>query len=113
MLPDMSDTLDEWAVPVKVKTVTRITSNFAPVDTVTQRTINAVVQVAQKNSLKSDQIDWSLRYLTVHTISMLENGEFVEYNGEDYKVIDNGDWSAYGFTEALVEQTKKPLLVVT
>lgn len=113
MLPDMSGTLEEWSLEYTIKTVTETTIDFEPDPVITGRTIDAVVQVAQKNKLNSGQIDWSLRYLLVHTMSELANGEFIEYQGEDYKIIDNGDYQLYGFTEAVAEQTKKDLLVVT
>ena len=113
MLPDISETLEEWAVPVTVKTVMRATVDFVETEYVETRSINAVVQPAQKDSLKSDQIDWSLRYLTIHTTSPLQNGELIEFGGEDYKIIDNGNWQAYGYTEALAEQTKRAVKAQT
>lgn len=113
MLPDMSDTLDEWKQPVVVKTVTQETIDFEPVDQVAVRTIQAVVQLAQKEKLNADQIDWSLRYLLVHTTGPLTVGEFVEYKGADYKIIEPGDWQDYGYTEAIAEETKRDLLVET
>lgn len=113
MIPDMSDALDEWSLPYLVKTVEERTIDFESFDFVTGRTINAVVQVAQKNKLNTDQIDWSLRYLQIHTANQLENGELIEFQGEDYKIIDNGDYQLYGFTEAVAEQTKKEVIKVT
>jgi hypothetical protein len=109
----MADTLDEWSQPVIVKTVTQATIDFEPVDQVAVRTIQAVVQPAQKEKLNADQIDWSLRYLLVHTTDPLAIGEFVEYNGDDYKIIEPGDWQDYGYTEAIAEETKRTPLVET
>lgn len=109
----MSDVIEEDAIPYTVKTVSRVPVDFVPVDVVTPRTIRAIVQPAQKDALRPDSIDWSLRYLLVHTTSQLDNGEYLEYQGEDFKVIDNGNYQDYGFTEAVCEQTKKALLVVT
>jgi len=113
MLPDMSDTLEEWELPYTLKTATETTADFVRAPVVTGRTIEAVVQVANKNKLNTGAIDWSLRYLQVHSSSEIANGEFLEFQGEDYKIIDNGDYQLYGFTEAVAEQTKQPLLVVT
>lgn len=113
MLPDMSDALEEWKLPYTVKTVTKQTVEFVESNIIVGRTIEAVVQVAQKDKLNSDQIDWSLRYLLVHSGSELQNGEYIEYQGEDYKIIDDGNYQLYGFTEAVAEQTKRTLLVVT
>lgn len=113
MLPDMSATLASWSRPYTVKTVTDITIDFEPENLVAVRTIQAVVQVAQKNKLNVESIDWSLRYLWVHTTDPLQNGEFIELDGQDYKIIDNGDFQMYGYTEAVAEQTKRALLLET
>ena len=113
MLPDMSDTLDEWALPYLIKTVTQRTADFDNDDTIAGRTVEAVVQVAQKSKLNAADIDWSLRYLQIHSPSELFDGEFIEYQGEDYKIIDDGNYQPYGFSEVIAEQTKQTLLVVT
>jgi len=107
MLPDVSIALAEWAIPVTVKTVTQMTIDFEPADIVTSRSITAVVQPAQKEKLNPDQIDWSLRYLLIHSTEQVSAGEFIEHDGEDYKIIEPGDWQAYGYTEAIAEQTKR------
>jgi len=45
---DVSDALTEWERPTVIKTVTETTEDFQPVATVTSRTQNCVVQVADK-----------------------------------------------------------------
>ena len=113
MLPDVSEALTDWLSDYSLKSVARTTTNFVEAVVVTVRTLPAVVQVAQKDKLNTDAIDWSKRYLLVHSPDAIENGEYLEYGGEDYKIIDNGDWQAYGYTEAVAEQTKQTLLVET
>ena len=113
MLPDMSDVFDGWLDDYTLKTVTKTTVDFVDANTVAGRTVPCMVQVAQKNKLNIAPIDWSKRYLTVHSPDPISNGEFLEFNGEDYKIVDNGDWQAYGYTEAVAEQTKRALLAVT
>lgn len=111
MLPDVSEALIEWEVPVKIKTVTRQTVDFEPADVVTASDAMAVVQVAQKERLNTDAIDWSLRYIQVHARFQIDAGQFIEWQGEDYKVIEDGDYMLYGFSDVVAEQTKRPLLV--
>ncbi len=113
MLPDMAETLEEWQAPYPLKTVTRQTVDFVEDDVVTSREIQAAIQPAQKARLTAADIDWSLRYLQIHSPDEIAMGEFLEFQGEDYKIIDNGDFQLYGFTDAVGEQTKRPLLVVT
>mgnify|MGYP001029574841 CR=1 FL=1 len=106
MLPDVSEAIEEWATPHRVKTVTKQTVDFVEQNVVTGRNVDMMVQVAQKEKLSADQIDWSRRYLLIHSLQEINNGELVEYGGEDYKIIDDGDWLAYGYVEAVAEQTK-------
>jgi len=47
---DVSDALTEWERPTVIKTVTETTEDFRPVETVTSRTQNCVIQVAEKKS---------------------------------------------------------------
>lgn len=113
MLPDMADVLTEWEIPVKLKTVTRQTVDFVDADVIVVSDILAVVQVAQKERLNTDAIDWSLRYLQVHCRQQLSAGQFIEFEGEDYKIIEDGNYQLYGFSDVVAEQTKRPLLAVT
>jgi len=110
MLPDVASALSSWTKPFLVKRVSKGTVDFIESDIVTTRTVNAVVQPAQKEKLSAMQIDWSLKYIQVHTDLALSVGEFIEVNGEDYKIIDGGDYQSFGYTEAIAEQTKKALI---
>lgn len=113
MLPDMSDVLIEWEIPVSLKTVTRQTVDFVDADVISVETILAVVQPAQKERLNTDAIDWSLRYMQIHSRRQLSAGQFVEVDGQDYKIIEDGNYQLYGFSDVVAEQTKRPLLVAT
>ena len=113
MLPDMAETLEEWQLPYTVKTVTQLTVDFVDADTVAGRTVQAVVQPAEMEKINPEIIDWSKRYLQIHSTSELLVGEYLEYGGEDYKLVAGGDYQLYGFSEMIGEQTKRTLLVVT
>jgi len=108
----MSDALDEWAEDYTVKTLTRTTVDFQPVDTVSLRTVRAVVQPADPQRLQTlAGLDWSLRYLSVYSLGALSPGEFLDYRGSDYKIIPITDWTDYGYCHAIAEQTRRaPLL---
>lgn len=112
MLPDMSDVLSEWEQDVLRKVVDRQTVDFEPVDVVTAYTMRAVVQVERPENLNMDTLDWSRRYIKIHTNDdSLNVGEFLEYQGQDYKIVTDSDFSDYGFYRAIGEQTKEALLV--
>ena len=107
MLPDMSGVLQSWSKPYTIKSLAKTTVDFVESVIATPRTIDAVIQPAQKEHLNAADIDWSLRYLQIHSVSQVFLGEMFEVAGEDYKIIDAGDYQLYGYTEAIGEQTKR------
>ena len=113
MLPNMAEVLLEWEVPVTLKTVTKVTVDFVEQNSVIVIPISAVVQPAEMDKLNPDTIDWSRRYLQIHSRVELKNGQFIEYEGEDYKITADKEYMKYGYSEVVGEQTKKPLLVAS
>lgn len=113
MLPNMSDALLEWEIPVKLKTVTEATINFVKTKVVTVGDLLAVVQPAEKEKINPDTLDWSKEYLQIHSRSMLLLGQFIEYQGKDFKLVQKGNYGNYGYFEIFAEETKQPLLVAT
>ena len=106
---DVSDALTEWERPTVIKTVTEATIDFQRVDTVTSRTQDCVIQVAEKEKLNPATIAWSLEYLKIHSKLSIEIDELIEYEGMDYIVIDRGPWRGYGYTEVIAVETKRPV----
>lgn len=113
MLPNMSDVLTVWESPATIKTVTKATVNFVETNTVAGRTQNCVIQVADKEKLNLDTINWSLEYITVHSKLNIEIGELIEYKARDFIVISRAPWDDYGYSEVIAEETKSPLVAVT
>ena len=110
---DVSEALTEWERPHTIKTVTTETVDFEPVETVTARVQLCVVQVADKEDLNKDTIDWSKEYLMIHSKLNIDMGELIEYDGRDYLIISRGPWRGYGYTEVVAEETKKPVKEIT
>ena len=79
---DMSDALTEWERSYTLKVVTDTTVNFEPVRAVVERAQLCVVQVAQKEKLNPDTIDWSLEYLMIHSKTAIEIDELIERDME-------------------------------
>lgn len=114
MLPDMSDVLTEWLQPVKLKTVTETTVDFVPVRTVVAANIFAVVQPADPEKLQVDQIDFSLEYIQIHSVTPMAIGQYIEWDGRDFKLVPfRKGYGQYGYVEVVGEETKLPLLVAT
>lgn len=114
MLPDMSAVLTDWSQPVILKTVTETTIDFIPVVNIAAANIMAVVQPADPEKLQVDQIDFSLEYIQIHSVSPMAIGQYVQWNGRDFKLVPfRKGYGQYGYTEAVGEETKLPLLVPT
>ena len=114
MLPDMSDVLTEWSQPVKLKTVTTTSVDFVETEAVLVFDIMAVVQPADPEKLQVDQIDFSLEYIQVHSVSPMAIGQYIEWDGRDFKLVPfRKGYGQYGFVEVVGEETKLPLLVAT
>jgi hypothetical protein len=106
MLPDMSDVLEEFSQSITLKRTTQTVVNFRPVETTVDSIIQAVVQPANKEKINPAIIDWSLKYVLVHTAEIILNNDVILYNGLNYKAVEDGDYQDYGFTEALFEEIK-------
>lgn len=114
MLPDMSEVLTEWSQPVTLKTVTVTTIDFIETRIVGAVVIPAVVQPADPEKLKVEQIDFSLEYIQIHSVSPMAIGQYVEWDGRDFKLVPfRKGYGQYGYTECVGEETKMPLLVPT
>jgi len=109
--PNMANTLTQWSSPYVKKTVTIITDNdFNEVESVERDDIFAIIQPAQKEKLNLESLDWSKEYVMIHTSNQLDMNEYVEYKGRDFKIVDRGDYTDYGYIELVGEETKKALL---
>ena len=109
-LPNLSSILSSWAQVVGLKTVTTTTVDFVASQSISSVNIDAVVQPAQSEVLQALDIDFSLRYIQVHTISALTVGKYVTYDSSDYKVIRLLPYGGYGYYEAICEEVKGGLI---
>jgi len=114
MLIDMSDVLDDWAQGVTLKTVSNMTVDFVPIVTVSALSIAAVIQPADPEKLQVGQIDYSLEYIQVHSVTPMAIGQYIEWQGRDFKLVPfRKGYQQYGFSEVVGEETKLPLLAAT
>lgn len=104
---DMGDVLDCFLQDVILKTVTITSVNFDETETVTEQNIRAVVQPADPKKLTADNIDWSLENHQIHSKSVFEVGQFIEYNGKDFKIIWLKPYGDYGYYEGVMEATDR------
>jgi len=109
-LPNVSRALNGLTQTLQLKTMVKTTVDFNVFESVTIRPISAVVQPTEKNKLNADTLDWSREHITLHGVDLLVFGQFVEYKGKDYKVVDIQNWTDYGYCESVCEETKTDLI---
>lgn len=107
MLPNVSAAIATWESAYTVKTVTTTTVDFLPVTSISTRVQLLMAQVADKESLQMDTLDWSLEYLMVHSRFPLQMEEIIVYKGRDFVIVRRGEWSDYGYFEVVAEEMKR------
>jgi len=109
---DMSDFFDFDTVRTfRVKTVTETSVDFVKTLLISGRNVECNIQTPQPERLTTDQLVQSQAYRAVYSEERLLNGEYIEVDGKDYKIINDDNWSLYGYSVALAEATNRPLLV--
>lgn len=106
MLLDMKDALDGFTQTLTLIEVTQEIVEYKPVSIENSTEIQAVVQVADSDKIKSDNVDFSKKYIQVHTVSELKNIDMCVYQGLKYKAFSLKPYQDYGFFEAIFEETK-------
>lgn len=111
MLPNVAHVLTPWLQPVILKTKTTTSVDFEKTTVITTSNIQAVVQVADKQKLNAESIDWSKEYKWFHSPSAMAIGQYVEHKGKDYKLVMQGDdYSDYGYYAFAGEETMAPVM---
>lgn len=98
-LPDLSSVLKVFEQNVTHKTITQSIVNYRPTEQEASTTIKAVVQVAEPEDLKIEGINYSLRYLKIHTIAPVKVRDLITYNNTDYRIIKIQNYGDYGYYE--------------
>jgi thiaminase len=110
MLPNLAKAVKKWQQPIIIKTVKKTFSNFVTKEVVTREDYNATVQPTKKTIINKDSLDWSQKNYTFHLLKMINLGDFIEYKGQDFKIVEVSDCMDYGFCEAVGQATNKDLL---
>lgn len=113
MLPQMTIGLIGLTQPLKLKTVTITSIDFEETEVITVATFQGAVHPAQKQKLNPETVDWSKQYIKCFSETVLNIGQFIEYKNKDFKIIELGNYSEYGYYVGIGEETSKPLLEAT
>lgn len=103
---DMSEALDDLTQPLTLIEVEQNIVDYKPVNVENTIEIQAVIQVADPDKIKSDKVDYNKKYIQVHTVSELKNTFICIYKGLRYKAFLLKPYSDYGYYEAYFEETK-------
>jgi hypothetical protein len=106
---NFSDIFAEFEQDISIYTITRTTVDFEEVIDVDERTQPCTIQPADKEKINKDTLDWTLEYIEIHSQSPLNIGEYISYNNKNYVMISVGNWSFYGFYNAIAEETKESM----
>lgn len=106
MLPNLSRTVVRSSQSVTLKTITQTVVNHRPVNTSVDAVIKATIIPATSETLKSLTVDSSLSYFSVFTSSNIKPSDRIVYKTKTYKVIQDKDFSDYGYNEYIIEEVK-------
>lgn len=102
----MSRTVKRLSQPIKLFKITTTIVDHKPVEEEVESSIKAVVQPAQKEKLNKDKIDYSLRYVQVHSLEAVLMNDIIEHKNVRYKAFEDADYSDYGYYEIIMEEQK-------
>jgi hypothetical protein len=110
MILDVTMGLMGLTQPLKLKTVSITSVDFVETKVVTQTDFNGAVHPAQKAKQNPATIDWSKKYIKCFSTTPMVIGQFIEYKNQDYKIVESGDYSEYGYFSVIAEETSLPEL---
>lgn len=106
MLPNLNRIVLRFAQSVTLKTITQSVVNHRPVNTSVDSTIKATLVPAASEALKSLTIDESLAYFTMYAVVSVKPNDRIVYKTKTYKVVQDKDYSDYGYNEYVIEEVK-------
>jgi len=107
MIPIMTNTLKAFETDAFLDTYERLSVDFVMTMSRTERkAIKAVVQPANRDKLVALNVDLTLRHIEVHAPEDIKVGQYINFKGQDYKVITPGDYQLYGFSDVICAEVK-------
>jgi len=106
MLPNLSAVLQTFEQTVKLKTIIQTVSNHRPQESESTTLIKAVVQPEQPENLNIDNLNYSLRYINVHSTAAMSVRDKIEYKDTDYRIIRVSRFDDYGYYRSIAEEVK-------
>lgn len=101
-LPNMSNTIKDWFLPITFGVVKTSIVDYEKVNTIEYIDTNGVVQPYKPEPLEIQQAgvrSWS--WLMIHCLPDLQvyNNEYIIYNDVRYKILQRNNYNEYGYIE--------------
>lgn len=107
-LPNMSETIVGWFLPIRIGIVTREVVDFEQVETIKWVDTQGVVQQYHTENLVINKDgDRSWDWIQIHCLPdlQLENDNIILFKGIKYKIMNNNNYSDYGYMEYICCET--------
>lgn len=105
--PSVADVLSDFTEVVILKKITVINNaNYERETISSNEPIDAVVQSQSPESLRIDNIDYSLNYVRVHTVFEVDIDDVILWQNKNYRMISRIDQTNRGFLELVGEEVK-------
>ena len=114
-VPVMTEVLDGWMRPTEVSLIVKSIVDFRTVETITLRTVSAVVQpfTSKQLSIKPEgERGWSWKTLHVKWPDSFNLDDVIAIDGERYRVDKKTEWNEYGYFQYEICQDYTPPAVV-
>lgn len=104
-LPNMSNTIIGWFQPITFGVVTRGTLDYDDTESISIVTTRGVVQPYKPTDLEIKEAgtrSWGWQMIHCLPDFVLENNQFIYYEGIKYKVMHNRPYDKYGYREYII-----------
>ena len=104
-LPNMSNTIVGWFQTLVFGVVTRAASDYDDTETVVNVSTQGVVQPYKPTELEIQEAgtrSWGWQMIHCLPDFVLENNQFIFYQGVKYKVMKNFPYDEYGYREYII-----------
>ena len=102
-MPNPSGALNGWQSTITLKIITHTIDDFCPKETERLISFKGTVQPLSTEALKlkaEGERSWQWLQIHVHTgENDLNTSDIIEYNGKNYKIMEQYDYSLNGFME--------------
>lgn len=101
-MPNMSSTLSGWLIPLTFGVVTKVQVGFTTKEVVVNKSFYGVWQPLNMERIKikpEGERDWKWYWCHSQIDLELTNDDTIIYNGKQYRVMGNKDYSLNGYFE--------------